>query len=118
MLKAFGCSRNRLRYCLGASNNVFSLTMKMTDSTLDPRIVTAFRCTGTKQNLVGGEGRSVRVGQCVFKPIEHPERYGWACEVLLGISKEGFRISEPRQTVDGSFVYQGWGLLHLSQGSM
>jgi uncharacterized protein (TIGR02569 family) len=90
--------------------------MKMTHTTLDHHIVTAFRCIGTKQMLAGGEGRSVRVGQCVLKPIDFPARYSWACELLLGISKDGFRISEPRQTNDGSFVYEGWGASTFEPG--
>lgn len=62
----------------------------MTNATLDPHILTAFCCTGTMQKLAGGEGRSVRVGQCVFKPINNPARYCWACELLLGIPKGDF----------------------------
>jgi len=90
--------------------------MKMTNTSLDPHILTAFRCTGTMQKLAGGEGRSVRVGQYVLKPIDSPARYSWACELLLGISQEGFRLSVPRRTADGSFVYEGRGASTFEPG--
>jgi uncharacterized protein (TIGR02569 family) len=88
----------------------------MAYTTLNPDIASAFGCTGAKQKLAGGEGRSVRVGQCVLKPIDNPARYSWACELLLGISQEGFRLSVPRQTTDGSFVYKGWGASTFEPG--
>ena len=53
-------------------------------------------------------GRSLRVGDCVFKPIDNAARYKWACDLLLKLSVDGIRIPEPRRAIDGSFVFRGW----------
>ncbi|TET85803.1 MAG: hypothetical protein E3J37_01115 [Anaerolineales bacterium] len=88
----------------------------MADVTLDPKIASAFQCAGKRQLLAGGEGHSLRVGQCVFKPIENVERYSWSCDLLLKLSRRGFRISEPRRAIDGSFVYHGWAASNFEPG--
>jgi uncharacterized protein (TIGR02569 family) len=80
----------------------------MIEATLEPDIASAFHCHGKRRELTGGEGNSVRVGHCVLKPIDNPERYAWGCGLLLKLSRKGFRISEPCRAIDGSFVYQGW----------
>ncbi|NIM95792.1 MAG: hypothetical protein GTO18_18995 [Anaerolineales bacterium] len=84
--------------------------------TLDSRIISAFRCSGEGQMLSGGEWQSVRVGQCVFKPIENVHRYSWSCDLLLRMDCKGFRISEPYRAVDGSFVYHGWAASAFEPG--
>lgn len=88
----------------------------MADVTLDPKIASAFQCAGKKQMLAGGKEHSLRVGQCVFKPIENVERYSWSCDLLLKLSRRGFRISEPRRAIDGSFVYHGWAASNFEPG--
>jgi len=76
----------------------------------------AFLCDGVSELLAGGEGCSVRVGLCVFKPIENPERYSWSCELLLRLPQVGFRIPTPRRARDGSFVFKGWGASSFEPG--
>jgi uncharacterized protein (TIGR02569 family) len=88
----------------------------LTDLILPPGIKEAFYCHGETQRLAGGEGRSFKVGPCVFKPIENPERYSWSCELLLNVPQVGFRIAEPRRTRDGSFVFRGWGASDFVSG--
>ncbi len=81
----------------------------MSKPALATEIITGFQCAGVEQSLIGGEGKSVRVGDCVFKPIENVEHYCWGCDLLLKLPKDGYRISDPLRTTDGSFVYDGWG---------
>ncbi len=82
----------------------------------DPEIVRAFQCAGAVERLAGGEGRSVRVGSCVLKPVQNAPRYRWACEVLNRTPRRGFRISEPRRTGNGAYVCQGWGATAYEPG--
>jgi len=88
----------------------------MADITLDPKIVSAFQCAGKRQLLAGGEGHSLRVGQCVFKPVENVERYHWSCNLLLKLTRRGFRISEPRRAINDSLVYHGWAASTFEPG--
>ena len=88
----------------------------MAEVTLDSKIISAFHCTGKRQLLTGGEGHSLRVGHYVFKPVENVERYNWSCSLLLKLSRRGFRISEPRRSIDGSFVYHGWAASTFEPG--
>ena len=88
----------------------------MADITLDPKIISAFQCVGKRQLLAGGEGHSLRVGQCVFKPVANIERYSWSCDLLLKLTRRSFRISEPIRAIDGSFVYHGWAASIFESG--
>jgi uncharacterized protein (TIGR02569 family) len=88
----------------------------LTGPDLDPDILDAFECVGENKPLHGGEGRSVRVGPCVFKPIENPDRYKWSCELLLRVSQDGFRIPEPIRAKNGSFVFKGWSATTFEPG--
>jgi uncharacterized protein (TIGR02569 family) len=88
----------------------------MADAILDPKILLAFQCGGREHALPGGEGRSIHVGGCVFKPVENVQRYNWSCDLLLRLPKKGFRIAEPCRALDGSFVYNGWGASTFEPG--
>jgi uncharacterized protein (TIGR02569 family) len=88
----------------------------MSNSSPDPEIIASFSCAGVRQKLYGGEGNAVRVGDCVFKPIDNPERYSWACELLLQLPQSGFRISEPLRSKDETFAHSGWGASAYEQG--
>jgi uncharacterized protein (TIGR02569 family) len=71
-------------------------------------ILAAFGLSGEVTALTGGEGRSVRVGDVVLKPVDDEEEATWCAEVLSGIEQAGFRVPDPLRTVDGSFVVDGW----------
>lgn len=88
----------------------------MNGSVLDPEVAFAFQCKGTNHLLGGGEGRSIKVGDCVLKPINNEARYSWACDLLLRLMREGFRISEPKRAINGSFVFNGWGASSYEPG--
>jgi uncharacterized protein (TIGR02569 family) len=71
-------------------------------------ILAAFGLSGEVTALGGGEGRSVRVGDVVLKPVDDEEEATWCAEVLSGIEQAGFRVPDPLRAVDGSFVVDGW----------
>jgi uncharacterized protein (TIGR02569 family) len=75
----------------------------------DPETLAMFQCKGQGQSLAGGEGNALRVGDCVFKPVNNPERYNWGCELLIQLPLDGYRISAPIRSNTGSFVHNGWG---------
>jgi hypothetical protein len=79
-------------------------------------VAAAFGCRGRQQLLEGGEGKSIRVGSCVFKPIENEARYTWACDLLLRLRPGDYRIHQPRRTETGGFVYNGWGASRYEMG--
>jgi uncharacterized protein (TIGR02569 family) len=72
-------------------------------------VTTAFGATGDPQRLSGGQGTSWRLGEIVLKPIDMAEdELEWQAELLPSLRAEGFRVSWPRRTADGSLVVDGW----------
>ena len=90
----------------------------MKTTTLDQETILAFGCEGSVQSLAGGEGNSVRVGGCVFKPIENEARYSWACDLLLRPNPKDLRIYQPLRAITGSFVFNGWGASTYEPGDL
>ncbi|MEV7197574.1 aminoglycoside phosphotransferase [Streptomyces sp. NPDC093510] len=77
----------------------------------DPAVLDAFGVKGSRVPLVGGQGRSVLVGECVFKPAEGPaDEIEWAASLFeeLGASSSGFRVPLPLRAADGRSVVDGW----------
>lgn len=72
-----------------------------------PDVLEAFGLTGTAVRLAGGEGRSVRIGDAVLKPAEQQYAH-WLGETMSHLVADGFRISRPIQTRDGSWHHGGW----------
>ena len=83
---------------------------------LNSETALAFGCEGSSLPLHGGEGQSIRVGNCVLKPIANEDRYSWACELLLRLDPKDYRISRPIRSKDGSFVFNGWGASKYEPG--
>lgn len=78
---------------------------------LPPRsVLDAFGVAGTPVPLPGGQGRSVRVGEAVFKPAEGAEDEAeWAAAVCEGLAPNGaFRVPRPLRAADGRSVVDGW----------
>lgn len=73
-------------------------------------VLDAFGVEGVPVPLAGGQGRSVLVGGCVFKPVEGAEEEAeWAASLLEEVATGGgFRVPVPRRTVDGRSVVDGW----------
>lgn len=58
--------------------------------------------------MPGGQGRTVRYGDAVLKPVDDPVEASWACEVLTGVVERDFRLSRPIPARDGRWVVGGW----------
>lgn len=73
-----------------------------------PEVLEAFRLSGSAVPLPGGEGRSVRVGDAVLKPVDDPEFADWLAETMSGIVEDGFRVGRPLRTSAGAWRHDGW----------
>jgi uncharacterized protein (TIGR02569 family) len=52
---------------------------------------------------------SWRLGEIVLKVLDMPEdELEWQADLLPSLRVEGFRVSRPRRTADGSLVIDGW----------
>lgn len=76
----------------------------------------AFGLTGAPVALPGGQGRSVRVGDAVLKPVEDVQEASWSAELLSRVTENGFRVPRPLRSVGGSRVVDGWSAATLVQG--
>jgi uncharacterized protein (TIGR02569 family) len=83
----------------------------------DPETIAKFQCEGSGQSLTGGEGFAIQVGDCVFKPVNNPERYNWSSELLTQLPLDGYRISMPIRSTTGSFVHNGWAASVFEPGA-
>jgi uncharacterized protein (TIGR02569 family) len=79
-------------------------------------VIKAFKCSGDPQKLEGGQGRSYRVGELVFKPVDDIVRYEWVAELLTHIQCSEIRIAMPQRTESGEFTYLGWGATQFEPG--
>ncbi len=73
-----------------------------------PDVIAAFGLTGDGMVLVGGEGKSVRVGDSVLKPVHDEREAAWTQDLLARIEEEGFRVAAPRRAEHGGWVFGGW----------
>ncbi|MGW7412333.1 hypothetical protein [Streptomyces sp. NPDC054863] len=75
-----------------------------------PAVLAAFGVKGPAVPLVGGQGRSVRVGGFVFKPAEGPDNEAeWAASLFEELAScSGFRVPLPLRAADGRSVVDGW----------
>jgi len=75
----------------------------------DASVLCAFGLRGTPLALAGGEGRSVRVGDAVLKPVGgDPEAADWLAGVMESVVEDGFRVARPLRTLDGAGSFDGW----------
>lgn len=72
-------------------------------------VLEAFGLRGTATALVGGEGRSFRVGDAVLKPAEADAGAArWLAETMAAVREDGFRVARPLRTTTGAWVHEGW----------
>ncbi|MFI8313791.1 phosphotransferase [Streptomyces microflavus] len=86
---------------------------------LPPRsVLDAFGVSGTPEPLVGGQGRSVRVGGAVLKPAEGAEEeWEWAASVFERLPRgAGFRAPRPLRSAAGCAVVEGWTAAEFVEG--
>ncbi|MBP9700394.1 TIGR02569 family protein [Candidatus Woesebacteria bacterium] len=82
-----------------------------------PDILRVFQVNGIPQRLMGGEGKSYKVGSIVFKPIITTEESIWRAELMSSLPQKGYRLATPVRTVDGEWVYNGWEASKFLEGS-
>jgi len=76
-----------------------------------PAILQAFGVDGDPILLGGGEGRSFRVGDAVFKPARDPIEAEWSLQVmahLASMQTPNFRVPTPLQASNNQCVFEGW----------
>lgn len=83
---------------------------------LEKEIINVFDCKGEIQALAGGQGQSVRVGDCVFKPIDNADYYEWCCSIIDKTNSDTIRISKPKKCIYGKYTYKGWGVTQYEEG--
>lgn len=71
-------------------------------------VLDAFGLAAGGQPLAGGEGRNVRHGDAVLKPVEDAAEAAWAAALLTGVEQRGFRLPRPLRAGDGRWVVDGW----------
>lgn len=80
------------------------------------RVLDAFGLDGEVEPLPGGEGRSVRVGGAVLKPMYNREETTCAADLLAGVEEAGFRLPRPLRAMDGNWTVDGWCANRLVEG--
>ncbi len=82
-----------------------------------PAAIEAFGLAGTPVPLVGGRGNAWRVGELVLRPVGDSEPpLDWQADVLGSIATSEFRLSLPRQALDGAFASEGWCAWQFVEG--
>lgn len=73
-----------------------------------PYVLATFGLVGPPQQLTGGMGTSVRVGEAVLKPVGDDPEAAWLAGVLDTIEPRGIRTPRPLRAPDGRWVVDGW----------
>lgn len=81
------------------------------------RVLAAFRLSGIPEPLPGGEGRAVRVGGAVLKPVTGREEAEWCAELFASLPPSvSFRVPRPIRAGSGTYVVGGWAAFELIPG--
>ncbi len=81
-------------------------------------VLGAFGAVGQAIPLPGGQGRSVRAGDLVLKPVDDAAEAGWIADVLDGVAEEGFRTARPMRSGSGGWVVEGWAAYSFVEGKV
>ena len=71
-------------------------------------VCATFGCQEEPVALSGGQGEAFRCGRVVLKPCHDAEEAGWIAGVYRDIRQSGFRLPQPVEANDGSWVVEGW----------
>ncbi len=72
-------------------------------------ILKKFNISGEAEQLEGGQGTSVRVGNAVFKPIENIPAHIFIASAWNQLESENYRVVKHLVSNNNSFVEMGWG---------
>ncbi len=67
--------------------------------------------------LDGGQGRTWRCGNIVFKPVDDPVEASWLANVFEQLQVSGLRLARPVRSSDGRWVVSGWSAQRFVSGS-
>ncbi len=67
--------------------------------------------------LEGGQGRTWRCGNIVFKPVDDPVEASWLANVFERLQVSGLRLARPVRSSDGRWVVSGWSAHRFVSGS-
>ena len=80
-------------------------------------VVAAFGASGDPIPLEGGRGTSWRFGSVVLKPADVSlGELTWQAGLLPTIPQDGFRLSRPLRSRDGSLVVEAWCAWEYDEG--
>jgi len=65
----------------------------------------------------GGQGRTWRCGNIVFKPVDDPVEASWLANVFEQLQVTGLRLARPVRSSDGRWVVSGWSAQRFVSGS-
>lgn len=80
-------------------------------------VLSAFGIRGGQTRLAGGEGRSVRVGDVVLKPVDDVSETAWLAALLRDLRVPNVRIPRPVITSGGDTVVDGWAAVEFVTGA-
>ncbi len=72
-------------------------------------ILKQFNISGDAEQLTGGQGTSVRIGNAVLKPIENIPAHTFIASAWNQLESENYRIVKHLVSNNNSFVEMGWG---------
>lgn len=79
-------------------------------------VIKAFGGKSEAINLPGGEGSSYRVDDIVLKPVYSKDQTVWNANILSNIRENGFRVSRPIKSINGTWTYKGWHAFKFQEG--
>ncbi len=72
-------------------------------------ILKQFNISGEMEQLEGGQGTSIRVGNAVLKPIENIPAHTFIASAWNQLESENYRVVKHLISNNNSFVEMGWG---------
>jgi hypothetical protein len=79
--------------------------------------VRRFTDSPLRERLPGGQGRSVRAGDLVLKPVDEVSKYEWLGDALEGVDFHGLKAAAPMRSLAGAWCEQGWGATRHVDGA-
>jgi uncharacterized protein (TIGR02569 family) len=79
----------------------------------------AVRCfteAATVERLPGGQGRSVRAGALVLKPVDELRKHEWLGDALESVDFHGLKVAAPVRSLAGRWCEQGLGATRFFDG--
>lgn len=81
-------------------------------------VLRAFAAPSAPPEVIeGGQGRTWRSGNIVFKPVDDPVEASWLATVFEQLKVDGLRLARPVRSSDGRWVVSGWSAQRFVSGS-